>query len=653
MTDPDGIPPPQPDAGEAPRDTPRHPRGCSICMKFLTRILPPLLLAAAVFMGVFGYLLIRETRLEIDRDVNMYADSLTPVLDELLWNFQQDELVSALATIASNPAMRRAEIFDSAGRLYAAYGEATSEGMRTVEAPILRTMHNGTAKHLGRLAIHYDYARAEAHLLSHIAGHFIRLLLIVAVMVVSGYFAYQQVIGRPLRLLLKGIRETDSGGKPTVVRWSGNDEIGEIIHAHNRMVKHLTEKETALADSEQRYRQLFDNAMVGIFDTRQDGTIRGANATIAEILAYPSVEAIQRTNLESHYKDPKDRLKLWELLLKKGSVTNHRVRLRRADGVIIWADVSGRLNPDGSFNGILEDVTAQTEAQQALKERDELHRAFFEENKAVMLLHDPLNSTIQFVNPAACNYYGYSEEELTSMTIRDLDSMTDAEVFEELKRAATEKRGYFKQTHTLKDGTKRDVEVFTGPVSIGSRQLHYSIVHDVTEKRRLEAKLERMATRDQLTGTYNRHAFFDKGMREIVRAQRFNHPLALLMFDLDHFKNVNDTHGHSVGDEVLRVFALRCRADLRETDLFARLGGEEFAAILVETDESLAMDVAERIRDTAATKPIPTTAGELTVTISIGVADLRGEEGVAALLLRADKALYEAKEAGRNRVKKS
>ena len=137
--------------------------------------------------------------------------------------------------------------------------------------------------------------------------------------------------------------------------------------------------------------------------------------------------------------------------------------------------MSGRLNPDGSLSGTLEDVTAQVEAAAGIRGTGtSLHRAFFEENKAVMLLHDPLTSTIQFVNPAACHFYGYTEEELTSMTIRDLDRMSDEEVFEELRDAANEKRAYFKHVHTLKNGTQRFVEVFTGPVSIGSRQLHYS-----------------------------------------------------------------------------------------------------------------------------------------------------------------------------------
>jgi diguanylate cyclase (GGDEF)-like protein len=122
------------------------------------------------------------------------------------------------------------------------------------------------------------------------------------------------------------------------------------------------------------------------------------------------------------------------------------------------------------------------------------------------------------------------------------------------------------------------------------------------------------------------------------------------MFDLDYFKEVNDSHGHAIGDEVLRTFALRCRADFRQSDVFARLGGEEFAALLVETSAEQAEEAAERFRAMAASRPIPTDVGDLTVTVSIGVASLDDEDSINDLLKRADEALYKAKQSGRNSV---
>jgi len=463
-------------------------------------------------------------------------------------------------------------------------------------------------------------------------------------------YVFNKTVNRPLKVLRDSIRTTAETGRPTEAEWRSDDEIGEVIQAHNDMLGRLADRDAVLADSEQRYRQLFENALVGIYMTNSNGIILEANRTMAEILGYESLDALPKIDVLSHYIDPDDRVTLWTALREHGEISRFRTRLRKVDGGIIWTELSGRLNPDSTFNGILQDITDQVAAERALEERDELYRAFFEENKAAMILHDPLDLSIQFANPAACRFYGYSNEEMTTMTMREVDCMTDAQVYLELTEAAKERRNYFKHVHTLKDGTRRHVEVFTGPVSLGRRQLHYSIVHDVTDKRRLEARLQRMATRDQLTGSYNRHAFFHRAKNELARARRFSHPLSVLMCDLDYFKEINDTYGHAVGDEVLRAFALRCRADFRQNDVFARLGGEEFAALLVETDAEQAMAVAERIRAMAEAMVIPSEAGDLTVTVSIGVAALNGEDSIKDLLKRADEALYEAKKAGRNTV---
>ncbi len=627
----------------------------SLFIKFLARTLPPLLAVALLLMLFFGYTTQNDIQKEIDTDVDIYATSISRILDDLMWNYQTEELVSALGTISSNPAMQGAQLFDQDGKSFLTYGvqPADDSALRIVEKDIYKRLPDGSRIDIGKLEIYYSYANAEKQFHHYITDQAIRFVLSILIFSIAGIYAYHTTIGTPLKKLLHAIRATEGTDEWTQASWESNDEIGEVIAAHNSLIRHISQKEAALADSQQRYRQLFDNALVGIYQVRSDGTIKEANKTVAEILGYPSVQEMSGENIKWHYVDLTDREQLWAELNSKGEVSNFQTQLLRKDSSKIWVEMSGRLNPDCSFNGVIQDVTAQVEARKAFEERDELHRAFFEENKAVMLLHDPLDSSIQFVNPAACQYYGYSNEELTSMTIRDLDCMSDKEVFEELKKATMEHRNYFKHYHTLKDGTKRHVEVFTGPVSMANRQLHYSIVHDVTEKRRLEAKLERMATRDQLTGAYNRHAFFQIARDEIVRTQRFGHSMAVLMFDLDHFKRVNDTYGHAVGDEVLRTFALRCRADLRQSDIFARLGGEEFAAILVETDEIRAMEVAERIRAIAADNPIPTESAKLTVTVSIGVASLQENDTVAGILKRADAGLYKAKESGRNSVVKA
>ncbi|PTY00366.1 diguanylate cyclase [Opitutus sp. ER46] len=167
----------------------------------------------------------------------------------------------------------------------------------------------------------------------------------------------------------------------------------------------------------------------------------------------------------------------------------------------------------------------------------------------------------------------------------------------------------------------------------------------------LEA-LRQLATVDELTGLKNRREFDRLLEEEQERALRFNQPLALLMADVDHFKMINDSHGHPVGDIALREVARRLRAQARNVDRVARYGGEEFAVLLVQADRVAALGVAERIRAAFELDPIPIAEGiSLRVTISIGVASMPDDARTSLDLLReADEALYAAKAAGRNRV---
>jgi diguanylate cyclase (GGDEF)-like protein len=171
------------------------------------------------------------------------------------------------------------------------------------------------------------------------------------------------------------------------------------------------------------------------------------------------------------------------------------------------------------------------------------------------------------------------------------------------------------------------------------------------ENAQLFGEVQRLAITDGLTGTHNRHHFFELAERELNRARRFGQPVSAIMLDVDHFKQVNDTYGHAVGDQVLRVVAERCGESIRDIDILGRYGGEEFAIILPGTDLSGTPTMAERLRRSIADAPIPTDKGDLTVTISLGVASsAQDDEDAAALLNRADVAMYEAKQAGRNRV---
>lgn len=175
---------------------------------------------------------------------------------------------------------------------------------------------------------------------------------------------------------------------------------------------------------------------------------------------------------------------------------------------------------------------------------------------------------------------------------------------------------------------------------------------DINERKQLELELTRQAHLDYLTGLSNRRYFMAQGEVELSRAIRYNAPLSLLMLDIDFFKNVNDTYGHQVGDTVLQVLSKVCQDTLRQVDIAGRLGGEEFAVILPETSSKEAIEVAERLSEAVAKTEVTIPVGlPIHFTVSIGVTTLHDKNvNIDMLLNQADKALYEAKETGRNKV---
>ena len=167
----------------------------------------------------------------------------------------------------------------------------------------------------------------------------------------------------------------------------------------------------------------------------------------------------------------------------------------------------------------------------------------------------------------------------------------------------------------------------------------------------LHSEVQKLATTDALTGIYNRRGLMEFGRREVDRAQRFKRPLSAIFFDIDHFKIVNDTYGHPVGDQVLRLMVECCSKNIREVDLFGRYGGEEFIVLLPETDAFTAYKVAERLRKAVEQLRVSSPEGVISITISLGIARVTPDiRDMAMLVQNADQALYTAKQKGRNRT---
>ncbi|HEX7136684.1 MAG TPA: GGDEF domain-containing protein [Vicinamibacterales bacterium] len=174
---------------------------------------------------------------------------------------------------------------------------------------------------------------------------------------------------------------------------------------------------------------------------------------------------------------------------------------------------------------------------------------------------------------------------------------------------------------------------------------------DITARKKIERELQSLARTDDLTGALNRRQFFELAVHEHAVTKRYKQSLAVVLFDIDHFKRFNDAAGHMVGDEVLRRVADLVRRHLRDADLFARYGGEEFILLLPRTTAAQAVTVAERIRQELHGNAWATTEGPLALTISSGVAELGpDDDSIEPVIRRADGAMYEVKQQGRNRT---
>jgi len=259
---------------------------------------------------------------------------------------------------------------------------------------------------------------------------------------------------------------------------------------------------------------------------------------------------------------------------------------------------------------------------------------------------------IVYVNDAFTDMTGWSAEAIVGKSPRVLQGeKTDGDVLKRLRKALDRGEPFdARAVNYRRDGTPFELEWRTAPIrDAEGRTTHYiAVQRDVTAEQRLMGRLQRLADFDDLTATLNRRPAEQTLRSEIKRAERHGTPLSTIMLDLDHFKAINDTHGHPAADEVLKQLVRLISRRLRESDVMARWGGEEFLLVLPETDAAGAAQLAEATR---AIIEDATFVYGIDVTISLGVTAYVNGDSVAAMIERADSALYEAKEGGRNRVR--
>ena len=312
-------------------------------------------------------------------------------------------------------------------------------------------------------------------------------------------------------------------------------------------------------------------------------------------------------------------------------------------------------------------------ANAALQESESRYRTIFNSVSEGILIQDPEDGRVLDVNERVLQQYGGSREAVLAAgfgaLLAGVPPYSLADALEHNKRVQTEGPQTFEWLVRRRDGSHFWAEISLSLCLIDGHSRLLATTRDISQRkaaeealqqaraaaeaanRELQAanrELQRLATTDSLTGVWNRHHFEEALTAEIRRVARYRkQPLSLMLFDLDHFKEINDTHGHPVGDQVLIALTRRIQDQVRAVDVLARWGGEEFMVLLPHTRGEDAVKLAEKLRQLVAGEPFPE-VGQ--VTSSFGVAEYRPQETSAQWLKRVDDALYAAKAGGRNRV---
>ncbi|MEE9121562.1 MAG: PAS domain S-box protein [Syntrophobacteria bacterium] len=271
------------------------------------------------------------------------------------------------------------------------------------------------------------------------------------------------------------------------------ERANDLTKTNEQMTREIEERRRAeeeLRESEEKYRTILENIEEGYFEVDLTGNFTLVNDSLCRIAGYNRDELIAMNNRD--YTTPETAKKMYQVFSKTYQ-TGEPARIVDydifgKDGSTRTLELSASLMADSTgepvgFRGVVRDVTERKRAEEALRESEERYRSLFENNHTVMLLIDPETADIVDANPAACSFYGWGHEELTSKKITDINTLTTEQVFQEIERAKSEQNQHFFFRHRLAKDEIVDVEVFSGPIVLNGKQLLYSIVHDITERK--------------------------------------------------------------------------------------------------------------------------------------------------------------------------
>lgn len=409
--------------------------------------------------------------------------------------------------------------------------------------------------------------------------------------------------------------------------------------------------------SPESYRVLFEHIQDGVFVVR-DAAFIFVNRVFSDLIGYAPDQLIGRpVDIAIAAEDRALVLGRYQRRLAGEDIgSSYEFRLVHKDGHTyrhVLMSVGVVANDHGTVIGTVKDITAIRTAMDALENSRQDYQTLRDTISDVFYRTDA-DGIIIDMSAACFDVLGYRPQEMTGHKLSEF--YTNPADREKIIAAIRENDGHATQVEAAlrhRDGHPvwLSTNAYLKRDSSGRPTAIEGIARDISERKAMEDELRILSTHDDLTGSYNRRYFIDEVEREMERARRYDTTLSLLIFDIDLFKAVNDAFGHPTGDSVLQQFSRLCRNTLRKSDIFARMGGEEFAALMPETDRSNADQLCERLRQEVAATSFHDDEGKGTVNIttSIGVTTLQPDDHhFSQLYARADKALYQAKAAGRN-----
>ena len=443
------------------------------------------------------------------------------------------------------------------------------------------------------------------------------------------------------------------------------DNLGRLARLAGIAIKRQLD-EDKLRSSEMRYRGLFENVVDGVYISTRKGDLIAANPALVEMLGYESAEELKAAGRTTMlYVNPIDRERVFARLEAEGIVKNFEYRLRRKDGreIVVLENARAVHDDDGNIvahEGTITDITDRKRAETRVFEEKERAQITLQSIGDGVITTDA-EGNIDYINPVAQDLTGWDMRGARNKSITEImtiiNAHTRATVDNPVMRCLKDGRVITLEENSIlisKSSDEVPIQDSAAPIRdrIGNVIGSVMVFHDVSKETRLFRQLSYQASHDALTDLINRREFENRLTIALDRIRgNPDDTHALLYLDLDQFKVVNDTFGHSAGDALLRQLSELVQTNIRSTDLLARLGGDEFAILLERCSEERALEIAEKIRCAVEGYRFEWQDSFTTIRCSIGVVLVTSENAdVAELMSSADVACYSAKDMGRNQI---